>query len=1298
MVRSVLAASLASLFWCSTVGASVPDPTVDEAFWGRFLSLPRVEQVKTFLPGDRQANFTFFEGVENVAVENGALRFTLSGEKATLGWGNYQGRQPVAEVADLWEETNIVRVRVRQSEGQSQWTLLWWADGKAMDARARDRAVSAPAEATLEGGDWQELEFRPNSPQVPTPDGAEIQISGPRGARFEVERVRVVQPRCEGYVRKEFVLPSGQIWRAIADVGGPPDVRWFGVNRIATTLYVNGREVKRKGPRFLYHVSGVDLAPYLKPGKNCIAFRGYRVLHSPFIYLQATVIPVAGEPVTMRTDASWKYSPVAGKGWNEVGYDDSSWKAPGESQDHLTYYEGGRYQSQIRSRSADGSLSMPAYQGRLVIERPGQPDLIYHPGAPVSFEVRVPAGLRSQAPVLEYILGRADAAGLSAPQKRGTLRSFRTRGTSLVYTVAPGQLGRGVYTVELALRGKSGVIEERPREPLMVLRKFAPAPGAGGELREGRDLELEDSIDFTDPNDPHPCVEAVPGSRDQPAVAVTTPRIVRKGDLVYRETADRRGASFSYRFQFRHPGSFYLMELEYPDDAQREIEVSISSKVDAAWSNSQSGVGAETGGKFYLTDKMQRLSWIHVADAGAHSVDVVNIQSGLKAAARSLKVYRIKGELPSAGSGDARLLGIHTERCYFTSGIGMNFGTGQPLSAPQEEAEQQLPFTRRFVKDLVWMQDTAERYCQYLRYTGQNVHIMGCYQYEEYNTPFARHAEVDTARIPDCTKTVLANVLDANGVSFFAGLEWSQFRNLGTFANNAQVARGADTLWMVNGKGEQVYGNVWSTVVTNWLHPVNRERFHGLLGEVQAKFGNLPHFKGIHLLLGDAQYAPYYLPGFAIYPRYEDPFALSYDDVSFAQLQKETGLALGIAADDPQRFEKRRALLADPAFKEQFTAWRCRKVQEFLADTVRTVRTAKPDRQVMCVLPIEDTGFFKYWLASGRPYQDVLRDSALDLALLTKTPDLWVGRWTIGWRQGGASQDPLLWIPKVDPDLVSGYDQGAHRYALVRTSWDENLSPTPGYSGSRDEAPRLVASDWIMSYNRVRALPQPGGYHAREPMLQALIASDPDALIYGFTDLNINVGHEEKIRAFARVLTRLPQEKFETALGTGFATNFAIRQLHRGTDSYLYVANPGYWQISGSLTLETDGKVYDLVGGAQVALQQQDGKSVLPISLEPYGVVAYRVTSPRLAIESYRTGAITDHEKAHMERILESVARLLPAAGASASLTDDDRQFLTESLARAKSALAEGQHARVWSTVTHWRFWSLWQALQKVKS
>jgi hypothetical protein len=1301
---SMLFAGCLALSLCATGFAFDlnADPKPNDDFYARGIGYPLQNRERVFRPGVKRANFTFLHGTDNADVREGRLVFTLAGATATLGWGNYLSKQPVAEVEDMGQQTIIVRLKVRQSAGRSQWTAALWRDGQRLEQQAS---------VSLEGRDWQELQFPPLRSDGANADGLEFTVQGDQGSRVELEWLKLIQPTCEGYCRHEFVLPEGKVWRAVADVGSANHRNWMGVDEMASRLYINGTVVKRKGASHLYQTDGVDIAPYLKPGRNCVGFYGFRIGHAPFIYFQARIIMTTGEVVTVASGPDWTSAAEVARsgdqpqpGWSEPGFDDSGWiKAQGGS-------------------APQGGL--PTYSGRLLLKNPARRDLFYTDAADVVVDVHAPASLQARQPTLAYLFGRADSEGHCQPVKQGTVAAFAEQGDSLVYRLNLGRHDRGVYAVALSLQGKDGVvIEERCREPLVVLRKMRLKAIVGHDYVEGLDLQLEDTIDFTNPRDPHPWHESRSPARmiGQVAGKVDEPTIVRRGGLAYREVTDpKRGSGFSYRVQFQRPGSFYYLEMEYPDDAQRVIEVSISSKTQGVWTNSQSGVGAETGGRFLPTGTLQKLCWIHVADPGPHSVDVINVVDNQRAAAKSLKVYRIRGDLPSVGAGVERRYGIHTERCFYTSGVGMNFGVGQPKNRESLRADQQLPSRQLFLKDLVWLQETAERYAQYLQFCGQNCFVMGCIQYSEYNTPYVPAPWLDDSRVLHCMKTMLANVLDTNGVDFYAGVEFSQPQDVRTYANNAQVAKGADTVWMVDSKGEQRYGHRLTTIVPNWLHPAVRGWHNQLLLDLGRTFGHLSHWRGIHGLVGPSQRAGYWIPAFGGGSLYGDFLDASLDDLTMGLFAKESGIELPIPASDPQRFAKRAAVLRNPQLQQRFLDWRGDKVRDFYAEAVQTLRRnrtaagpqpmrccrteqkspqncSKPaddcrkDVEVINALAVEDREFFKYLVASGKSFQQVMRDYALDLDKLCAVDGLRTGRWTLSWRQTAPplpTQDPYCWLARTRPDVISAFAGPSQRYVLARTSWDENMFPTGGHMlQTRDDHDRLVESDWIMNAARIRALPQPGGYHCREALIQALITGDPDLLLSGFTDININVGHEQMLRSVLKTYTHLPRERFTPVLNTGLDTNLAIRRLTRGNESFFYVANPCQWHVRGRVTLETDGQVFELVSGNRVELAGQQ----LAVSLTPFGLTAYRVSSPKLVIGKYQTDPLAGDELARLEGLVNRVAGLLAHPQAKLSLSSSDRHFMNGAVAQARQAIAGREYARAWAFITHHRFWSLWR-------
>jgi len=1291
----LLALALGMATTASTLDLNA-DPAENDYLFGRGISIPEREMVKTFRPAENRAGFTFFDGVSDVRVDGGRLLFTLDQPEATLGWGRCLGEFSLTEVPEMWQEQNGVVLGVRVSEGEISWRARPWRDGERQDLSNYPAFV-----ATAQGADWRDVRFTGTRGERtydflpadgPTPDGLEFTVQGEPGTRVEIQYLRLVQPRTEGYVRKEFTLPEGEVWRAVADVISSNHRNWYGRSEIYSRLSINGEVVERRGAKHLYHLDPVDIGPYLRPGQNCVGFYGFRIGYAPPIFFQARIIMDSGEVVTWTTDETWRYSPQHAEDWSQPEFDDTAWQ-PVEVGGSVW----------LKSRDPAHRLNLPAYKGRLLLSNPDRQDLFYTTDRDVVVDVRAPAGLASRQPTLRYAFGRSDAQGHCTQTAEDTVAEGAVQGEDLVFRIDLGRRDRGVYALALALENQAGVpIEERPREPLVVLRRSTLQPVAGASYTEGLDLALEDEIDFTDPDDPHPWREAaMPAVRfGVKAPAIAEPVIVRKNGLVYREVADpKSGSGFSYRIEFEHPGDWYYFELDYPDDDKRMVEVLVSNRMEGVWTNSEAGLGAETGGRFLNTNTMQTLRWVHVADPGVHSLDIVNVDDGQKAAAAGVRIYHVRGNLPSANAGASRRYGIHTERSFYTNGLGMNFGvqTAHTQRGKLQELDETRSIMTACLADLVWLEASAEKYVQYLKFAGQNCHVMGCYQYTEQNSPYVAAPALDTSRVPWCLRTMMANLFEVNGIDFYAGVEFSQHQDVRSYVNNALLAQGRDSVYMVNAEGEQRYGTV-STMVANWMHPEVRARFFGLMNNLNSTFGHLSRFQGVHGMMHPTQYGAYWIPALGQGDQYDQPMRASFDDITMERFEQDTGIDLPIERTDPQRFQKRAAFLASPGLRDRFFAWRCDKLAEFYAQALDRLRGARTELRYVNAVPIEDTAFYKYYLDSGRAYTDILDDFAMGFGKLGAVDGHSLGRWTISWRHVNnpplPSQNPYNWVVRTDPGIISAYRGQEPRYVLARTSWHEGYRASAGYAmDNRDDHDILVESDWIMNGYKTRALPQPGGYHAREALLQGLVTADANLLLSGFTDININVGHEQVLRELAKIYTELPRERFAPALETGLDTNLAIR-VHRGADeSTLYVANPGQWHVTGTVTAQSEGPVRDLLTAEQIA---QAGRAELPVDLAPFGIQAFRADANDLEVLAYATDPVSEGELARVRAIPERVRALVEDPQVRLVLSPQDRAYMTEALDQIDRALDENEIARAWSLITAPRFWFTWkQFLEK---
>ncbi|MBN1256229.1 MAG: hypothetical protein JXA52_00835 [Planctomycetes bacterium] len=1299
--RFILAAMVSIMVFTFTIHA---EPTDDldpnEIFWADSIAPAYDTPEKIFLPVDNSANFVSYTGVKagTWEVSGGLLKFQLSNTSAVLNWGNVSGTQPRDQVQSMWPEQNHIIIRIKgSSTGTKSLTVEQYKEGT--------QSYTYPITTEFSGNTWpvdpdEGVTMNQNGGMIfPTPDGFKLTVTGAYQESFEIEWVKLTQDRCQGYLRKEFTLPAGTVWRAIADVSGATEYIWYGWNRIAAELYVNGQKVERNQAEYLYHTNSVDITPYLQPGTNCIGFYCYRVRYKPQAFFQCRIIMADGTETEWKTSLStdpslrWTCSPTGPAGWSEPGFDDSAWKGVGEDggvQDAYGIY--------YHMRGESDEVAMAAYAGPFDIRNPdpNKRNLFYEEGTEVRFDVYVPEGLKDPAPdpVLKYYVRRPvetgiDAGGLGTLEASGQVSSFTEIDNSLKYSINLGDsLPDGIYTISLELTRSGAAFRTRTREPFMVIANHSPTPIEGASYTEGMSMTLEETIDFTDPADSHAWKEYTidPYGNSTEVVSPEAPKIVTMSDgSQYREVVgSERSSFFSYRFIPDHQGDFYMFELDYPDDADRLIEVSISHKAEGEWDNSVSGVGAETGRTFYRTYGMKTLRWVcRATHSGPHSVDIVNGEDGLHSAAAALRVYHITGDLPAIRMGLERDFGIHTERTLYSSGIGNNFGLAK--SHPNDGT-----LMHRYILDLQWMKETYDHYTQYLKFAGQNMHIMGAYQYTNRGTPAMLINHTKDSRMPHCYRAFLANVLEINNIDFYLGMEFTQYRGeCEMLLNNAQVAQGGDTCWLVNENGQQFTMSDSSVSYVNrqnWLHPDVKKKFNDYMTAWGMQYKQFTHFKGVHNESGPAGHpvglwAPGYVLGHPYATDYDNALYCSFDDYTFGLFENDTGIDLNsvdpvISPTDPNRFwHRKNKLTNNPAWLAAFYQWRCDKYAQWLGDAITLLQAERADLQFLNDVMIEDNKFFEDWLTSGQTYEEYLHTMAYDFNALHSVPDLWTGRWTISfkesWRFGlQYSQSPYLWLAKLDPRITDAFATDTNRYVFVRSSWDENQCASKDYNVGSISPYLVSGSDWIMRSYRVRVEPQPGGYQCREPIIAALISGDPEAIVFGWTDLAINLGNEQIHRTFTKVFSQLPPEKFSPVLSTGFDTNFVIRKLVKGGETWIYVANPGFWPISGNIMLDENTPVLNLATNGAETLVPSGDQYRLSVALEPYGLAGYKLNSTTVEVASYENSGIPYRELAYLQELIANAIYVKSIVGSGVATE------MQPKIIAASDALANGEYAK----------------------
>jgi hypothetical protein len=1214
--------------------------------------------------GSDRGNLTFFSGgLEKLKVGPArSVQFTLGKEGALLGWGNYEGKQPPAQRVNLPVGPMMVKVTLRASAPGTLTFLPWCdgmaggkvAEGKATRKANRKREKPEGVTTKLSGGaEWQTVAFKMDN--VKSADGFELEFEGPESATVEVKSVRIAQEMHEGWFRREVALPPGKIWRAVGEVG------------MMCSLFVNGREVPsangmlvRPSLNFargeMFDCEALDLAPLLRAGPNAVALHVARPGAAPYVYFTLTVIMESGEIIRLATDGSWKYAKgellAEGAKLSTPGLDDRAWKPADSHPGSALNYK--------------RPTARPAYAGLMLLESPDDPYLFFRDAVPVELRIKVPPGVA--APQIAWEVQRF---------AEGKLAAFKS-GEAVGGLAKLGELPRGVYTLAAKLTSGARLLESRIPEPFVVVGKLPMREVAGDTLTDGLDLALEAEIDYTKPEGAIPWQEA--GGEKGSGLLVKKAAITTRNGLKYRETGMERGALISHRYEFRQPGDFYLMELEFPDDAERWFGVSCTSSTSPQ--TSKDGPATWTGQKYPLTGKMQTMSWICRPDPGATAITLSNLQRGSTAAASRLRISHLHGVLPALKFADAgaRLIGQCTERTSTLGGFGKTFGFF-PEAEPDDQKRMGLTprdndpilaMCRALAHDL----DAAEHYTQWLRFTGQNLHVMGCLQYFESNTGFIAPAgAADSRLLPDARDTAV-RVFRENGIKVIASLEYVCSTTLIREypLNDGQVALGADTPYLIDKDGRQPW-NWMGRYGLNFLHPRVEASMTQIARDLHRKFAGQPNLLGVNFtayLGGD------FLPSFTT-QGWRDPLASSFDDVTIARFSKETGVNVAGAAGDPQRFAQRAQFLLAPATKEKWLQWRSEKTRDFFTRMQRVLAAEKLASAHSFVSLYVDVQHAQEAQASGLPVHDYLRRWGWSPEVFARQPGMWFPKWTHATQRYTSliktprnETWPAAWAMSVDDEYNRAFDQPANRATYVMHHWQEHETYAETLE-PRDGWPR----PFQMTYQA-----QANGDNARELFTQALATTDPELVMWGFSDLVMMTGHEQPLREFARTLRALPKAKLLPALGTSLQTNLVLREVRDGGRLWFIAANPGYWPLRAEVTV-SGTLVRDAVSG-----QPAGARGRLALALKPYEIRAFVVDDPAAKLISWKAEPVGAADLAHLQGVLADAEAILADRSRAARLLAAEREFMGKQIAAIKGALDRREVALAWSLVTDPRFWT----------
>ena len=1111
-----------------------------------------------------------------VKVIKNRLYLKAASGKGFLVIGNYYKNSMPTHLQKSLPNRCRILVYANQTK-KAVWKVTPTLQGKPIDNNTSTKATSP-----MKWIDWRGQKVLSDREWVIEKgvEGFMLEITGAPGNEILIERIACARKEFGGYYRREFELPHGPVFQA-----------WMTIGQVCN-IEINGQKITGFTRPFLdgaqmYWTRGIDISPYLVPGKNCIGLSSWREGSPPFIYCQGQVIMASGEEIPLDTDKTWLFSRHFKENWSRPEFDDRSWKTPKAERPYFEYLKG----------------KVPAYSGPLMIKNPYEEKLFFDNNQDVLFQIQMPKGLQHEDSEIRYTVKRISAENTIFS---GKVPVSKANDLLALFNINVGRMERGVYTLSIDLFEGRKKIAVRQDEPFIVVGDIPQPEMTAVEIDNYlAGSELVDSIDCTDPTDPHPYLEGGDGNS----------KIVRHGKLVYREAGPaakfgRRNDTsyFMYKIPIKHRDEPHLFVLEYPDNKERWIEFSIMAPVDDPhwqktkgkgdrWSMARASTGAICGGRFSNSNRMQHLSLLYFANEPEVYACVNTGGDNRPAAASRILVYRLK-TIPKLrmGSSNERFIGIHSERGYsFRNMAGRRGRSGRNHMHDWYNVWSPDHFAFWF--------EAIERYTQYLRFSGHNLHVMGCYQYNERNTPYILNWVGETSRFDPDYRDLMVRIFNANGISTLAGIEFALPESLGMpwlnyLPSDTEMAKGAETIYSVANSGEQIVfpGQMFGNL-PNIFHPAVQDIYLQVFQELGKKFGKVPGFKGFYCVDGAGLFG-YALPGRHFLKERREA---GFGDYTISLFEQDTGINIPVENNDYDRFQKRYRWLMKNAEKE-WVEWRCQKIFELRKEILNRIRAYNQNLKLFVSYRFPPD--IKDLRDSGLSFKDYIKWDGQDLDLYRDSKDIIFARYGyVGGGRGPQKYETSLEVFE-SPDIISAFEGFTSRAVCINSIFHENLIKND------------YSKQWPWSEFFVMGPPFPEGRHRGWTLARTLAQSDPDTIVLGWSDDDIFPGHESALRYFAQSFLALPRERFQDIQNKNIDSALILRLLNKGERSLFYILNQTSEKGRVKLLMKSDTFPIDSINGRLSGQKRPDQSIQCDFTITPYGLRSFIMDKSHVKIQS----------------------------------------------------------------------------------
>ena len=682
------------------------------------------------------------------------------------------------------------------------------------------------------------------------------------------------------------------------------------------------------------------------------------------------------------------------------------------------------------------------------------------------------------------------------------------------------------------------------------------------------------------------------------------------------------GAGFLYRLSTDHPGKPHWIEVEYPDTGRREFSIAVyPQNYGRFYTGSLDCAGIITGVDHRTTGKMQTKSFLFWPDGKEFAVGILGfrpMKNALPPAASKIRLYYAE-ELPAADvPARGRTVSNWDEDPTMDSGLA--------YSSAVNYRSADLEFWR-----IKW-----QRIVDYMRYTGMNQWFIKVMSYNgdvtkmEATLLHTSRTLSDRFRVPGWAE-LGAEMLDQAGMEIMVRLNNKIF-NGDWFAKLGNLKNPQDLLW-IDKLGKPYARN--HTCDFNFLRPEVRNAYRQIIAAYRDKFKVYKHFRGISLNEHPA----------ICFGSLDN----GYGEWTVALFTRETGIH--VPGDTPM---KRAQWLLSHA-KNEWIAWRCRKVADAVRELAETLRADGNSHLQL-----------QYWIRGdfmadkgewpAFQYGEKLKEAGIDLALLSRIPGVNVVPCIrpdyFRGGAGSATNEPyLLFSPEVS-DLWN-----RHHITAVNVFRHSNLEIYPSLVNRdlkwkyRWWAPVGSNVQGIADFYNY-ATPYPNTQFVLEPLAHLVAELDIQDLEHGWWGIP-EQGHNELFRRFYTQFRRIPRGHFERIPGANDPVT-------------VRVGDPGFYMVNRegcpvSIVYELDGKRQE---------RRLEG-----------GEIYYEKTGRKPEITVIRMD-VPEEEKAYYESELRRLKRILG--------TMHGAQDLQNAVSHVEKALKQGRYSEA-------RRWLLTSAVRAVR-